>query len=350
VRLSARRVLRPDGSLRPGTITFDGATITAVEDLGGRSAPDVVLAPGLIDLQVNGAAALDVWASTAEDLDDLGRWLAAHGTTAWCPTLTSRPLDAYARWFAAHQHPATGELGVHLEGPFLTRSGAHRAADLLATVDGGWLAALPERVRIVTLAPELPGALDAVRELAARGVVVALGHTEAGYELASDAAAAGARLVTHVFNAMPPLGSRQPGLPGAALTLDALVPAVIGDGVHVHPATLRLVLQSGPAVLVSDAVAWDRPGLVIDGGAARLPDGTLAGSVITMVDAVRVAVRRSGIGLGAALVAASATPAAVLGFHERGRIALGARADLIELDPDLRLMRVWAGGSVIDPG
>lgn len=350
MRLSGRRVLRPDGSLRPGTVTIDGATIVAVDDAAAGSLPDVTLAPGLLDLQVNGAAAVDVWSATADQLDRLGAWLAARGTTGWCPTLTSRPLADYAVWLDEHAGRATGELGLHLEGPFLTRAGAHRPDSLLGTVDRPWVTGLPDRVRIVTLAPELPGALAAISELRDRGVAVALGHTEATYDTACRAAAAGARVVTHVFNAMAPLGSREPGLAGAALTRADLTPAVIGDGIHVHPAVLGLVLHSGPAVLVSDSVAWERPGLDTRTGAARLPDGTLAGSIITAVDAVRVAVQAAGVGLDVALTAATATPAAILGCGERGRLAPGMRADLIELDGDLRVRRVWAGGNLLDPG
>jgi N-acetylglucosamine-6-phosphate deacetylase len=350
VRLSGRRVLRPDGSLGPGTVVIDGARITAVEDAPAGSGPDVTLAPGLIDVQVNGAAARDAWSATADGLDELGAWLARRGTTGWCPTLTSRPLDAYATWLSSHDRPATGEIGLHLEGPFLSRPGAHTPAALRPEVDRAWLAGLPARVRIVTLAPELPGALEAITELTARGVVVALGHTDATYDDALRAAEAGARLVTHVFNAMTPLGHRQPGLPGAALTLDALTPAVIGDGVHVHPAILGLVLRTGTAVLVSDSVAWERGGLVTDGGAARLADGTLAGSMITLAGAVKIAVEQAGVALGTALTAATATPAALLGCADRGRLVAGARADVVELDGGLQPCRVWVGGNLLGPG
>jgi len=346
VRLTARRVLRPDGSLLPGAVTIEGALISAVEDLTPdelEKAPDVTLAPGLIDMQVNGYADMDVASSDADTLLRLGDALAARGTTSWCPTLTSRLLPAYDRWLDDHPKAAPGEIGLHLEGPFISHAGAHRV-ETLRDPDLKWLDALPDRVRLMTLAPERNSGLAAIARLVAAHKVVALGHSDASYSEALAAAGAGATLVTHVFNAMAPLHHRDPGLAGAALTDDRLIPAVIGDGVHVHPAILGLVLTNGPAVLVSDSVAWERPGLTVEGGAARMPGGGLAGSVVTLAEAVRVAVHTGNVPLGIALQAATSTPAAVLGELTRGRIAVGGRADLVTLDTGLGLEAVWVGG------
>jgi N-acetylglucosamine-6-phosphate deacetylase len=339
VTLRARRVLRPDGSLRPGAVVLEGGHVADVLDDAGPHPPDRTLSPGLVDLQVNGLGRWDVGTG---DLGPLAAALAAAGTTSWCPTLTSRPLPAYPAWFAAHPDAAPGEIGVHLEGPFLSaaHAGAHRV-DVLRPPDPAFLAGLPPRVRLVTLAPELPGALDAIADLRATGVTVALGHSGASYEEALAAAGAGAGLATHVFNAMGPLHHRAPGLAGAALADDRLVPCVIGDGVHVHPAVLSLVLRAGPAVLVSDAVATD--GVRVEDGAARLPDGTLAGSVITLAGAVRTAVG-AGVPLRVALVAATRTPADAVGRPDLGRLATGARADVVAFDADLRVTGVWVGG------
>jgi len=330
-RLPARRVLRPDGSLRPGTVVLEGGRVEAVLDDAGASPPDLTLAPGLVDLQVNGVGGDDVWSG---DLDALGRRLRAAGTTAWCPTLTSRPLASYAAWFASHPSTAPGEIGVHLEGPFLdpARAGAH-PPEHLRPPDTAWLAALPARVRLCTLAPELPGGLDAVSLLSARGTVVALGHSSATYEEALAAAAAGARLVTHVFNAMAPMHHRAPGLAGAALSDPRLTPAVIGDGVHVHPAVIGLVLGTGRAVLVSDSVK---------AGDERLPDGRLGGSTVTLAGAVRVAVR-AGVPLAVALVAATARPADVMGRADLGRLEPGARGDVVAFDASLQVVQVASG-------
>ncbi len=330
-RLAARRVLRPDGSLRPGTVVLDGGRVDAVLDGAGASPPDLTLAPGLVDLQVNGLGDLDVWEDGAEAI---GRALREAGTTSWCPTLTSRPLGAYAPWFDAHPAPAPGEVGVHLEGPFLNpaRRGAHPAEHLSAP-DAAWLAGLPARARLVTLAPELPGGLGAIAGLRARGVTVALGHSDATYDEALAAAGAGATLVTHVFNAMAPMHHRAPGLAGAALSDPRLTPAVIGDGVHVHPAVLALVLSTGRAVLVSDAVR---------AGAAVLPDGTLGGSRATLADCVRVAVG-AGVPLATALLAATARPAGVIGRPDLGRLGPGARGDVVAFDGALRVVQVASG-------
>lgn len=347
-----------DSLLLRGPVLGHGQTSLLIEDgriseLGARSsprepieaAPDELIAPGFIDLQVNGFAAHD---AALGHLDALGRALARRGTTSWCPTLCSQPLEWYGRWFAEHPDPAPGEIGLHLEGPFLVHPGAHPVR-YLRPPDTAWLAALPERVRIVTLAPELPGGLDAIALLAARGIVASLGHTDADYDLARAAADAGASMVTHVFNGMAPLHHRSPGIVGAALTEPRLVPGVIGDGVHVHPAVLRLILETRPAALVSDSVATT--GLIVapepSGTAvARLPDGTIAGSVIALADAVCHAVR-AGVPLGTALLAATATPASVVGRPDIGALAAGCRADIVSLDVDLSVRDVWVEGSPI---
>ena len=364
-RIVARRVLRPDATLRPGAVVLDGERVGRVEELGPTdAAPDLTLAPGLVDLQVNGYAHLDVATGDRSSLRELGELLAARGTTTWCPTLTSRPLAEYRAWFDAHPQRAPGEHGLHLEGPFLSRPGAHRPGTALDP-DPDWLGGLPERVRLVTLAPELPGATGAIAALRGSGRVVALGHSDATYEQALDAADAGATVVTHVFNAMGPLLHRAPGLVGAALTDDRLVPTVIGDGVHVHPAVLHLVLTGRRAALVSDSVAWlgangdgrsgdgrsgdGRSGAAVHvaGGAARRGGGALAGGVLTLAEAVRVAVQRGHVPLDVVLRAATATPAAILGASDRGVLAPGARADLVAFDADLRVRAVWAGGALV---
>jgi N-acetylglucosamine-6-phosphate deacetylase len=169
--------------------------------------------------------------------------------------------------------------------------------------------------------------------LRARGVAVALGHSNATYDEALAAADAGATLVTHVFNAMAPMHHRAPGLAGAALSDARLAPAVIGDGVHVHPAVLALVLATGHAVLVSDSVRTD---------AARRPDGSLGGSTVTLAEAVAVAVR-AGVPLATALVAATARPAALIGRTDLGRLEPGARGDVVALDASFRVVRVASG-------
>jgi N-acetylglucosamine-6-phosphate deacetylase len=245
--------------------------------------------------------------------------------------------------------------GAHLEGPFLAVAGAHPESFLQGQVDRDWLVSLAG-VAVVTLAPELPGALEAIEALVAAGVLVAIGHSGCDIERVGEAARAGARLVTHLGNAMGPFRPRQPGILGGALSDDRLAVSLIGDLVHVHPALLRIAFKAKGAertVLVTDAVATGAgsgitSGVTVptDGGPPRMADGTLVGSVLTMDRAVRNTVRVAGIGLGEAVAAASRTPAALLGLEDRGVIAPGRRADLVALDAELAAEKVWIGGTV----
>jgi N-acetylglucosamine-6-phosphate deacetylase len=221
-------------------------------------------------------------------------------------------------------------------------------------VDLDWLAALPPVVRLVTLGAEQPLAAEATRLLVDRGVVVAIGHSGADAAQATRMKDAGARMATHLFNAMSPLGHRAPGVVGTVLTDPRVTPSLIADGVHVDPVALLLAFAAKRSVvLVTDSVAWrtgrfqgsggQRLALGPD-GAPRLADGTLAGSALTMDAAVRFVVERCGIPLARALQSASTVPASLLGLHDRGVLAAGRRADLVALGPDLRVEEVWAGG------
>lgn len=357
--LAGRRVLTPDGLVGPARVVVQSGRIVAIERCGG-AVPDVVLAPGFIDLQVNGIDDTDCNDPGGTDWDRLDGLLLAQGTTTWCPTLVTAPLDAYAAKLAeiAEAADRAGDrptiAGAHLEGPFLgERPGAHRRVHVLPP-DLAWLARLPPVVAIVTLGPEAPGALAAVEALAGRDVVVAIGHTAATHDQVCRAVDAGARLATHLFNAMAPLDHRAPGPVGAALAADDVTVSLIADGVHVHPDVLRVAARAkgrGRWLLVTDSVAWrsrrlgDRT-IALDpsDGAPRLADGTLAGSALTMDRAVATMVHRAGIGLVDALRAASGTPARVLRLLDRGRLAPGFRADVVALDPDLRPVATWVAG------
>jgi N-acetylglucosamine-6-phosphate deacetylase len=360
--IAAQRVLTPAGLIGPAAVECDGEHIVAVKRLeNGAGAPDRLLVPGLVDLQVNGIEDIDVAHASGSDWDALDRYLLAQGVTTWCPTLVTAPLERYPDALARIEEargdrPASGRpaiAGAHLEGPFLGGAPGAHPVDLLRPIDLDWLAALPATVRVVTLAPELADATAAIRLLAARGVLVALGHSTATYEQAVAGAEAGARLVTHVFNGMGPLHHREPGLPGAALAHPDLTPSLIADLVHVHPAVIATVLRATPAVLVTDAVAWRAArvstiGVEFRDGAARLPDGRLAGSALAMDQAIRNAVG-AGADLEVALVAASTRPAALLGLDDRGVIAPGRRADLVTLTADLAVEQVWVGGGSVLP-
>jgi N-acetylglucosamine-6-phosphate deacetylase len=237
---------------------------------------------------------------------------------------------------------------VHLEGPFLGGAPGAHPAELVRDVDLDWLVALCERygdlIRLVTLAPEADPGFAAIAALRARGIVVALGHSTVDLDGALAAADAGASVVTHLFNGMGPLHHRSPGLAGAALDDRRLVPSLIADGVHVHPTMVRVALRARPdAILVTDAVATASP-LHMRDGAAYLPNGTLAGSTLTMASAVRH-VAALGIPHAATVRCATGNAARAIGATEYGRISPGCRADLVALDPGtLEVRAVWAGG------
>jgi N-acetylglucosamine-6-phosphate deacetylase len=337
-----------------------------VAERGDRDAPgharligDVVFAPGFVDIQVNGIDAVDFGRADPEEWRTAGRRLLASGVTSYLPTLVSSPRDDYAgalaRVAAAQADAEAAGLprieGAHLEGPFLGDAPGAHPPELLGPVDLDWLLALldsqPGLVRLVTLAPEADPDLAATRALSERGIVVSLGHSRCTFEQASAAADAGATLVTHLFNGMGPLGHRAPGLPGAALDDDRLTPSLIADFVHVHPAMIRLAALRKQCILVTDAVAvgidYFGHRVTDRDGAAYLGNGTLAGSTLTMDQAVRNA--GSLVGLPRALDMATITPARAVGIDSYACRGVGGRADLVALDrATLAVVAVWLAG------
>ena len=359
--LTCARIVNGEGgqSASPAWVTIADGRIVAtgggVPPTGALDLGDALLAPGFIDLQVNGTGAVDFASASVEQMVNAIDGLVAHGTTGVLLTICSAPIDAYdvmleraARVRAARPD---GVLGVHLEGPFLGGAPGAHPPEVLRAVDLAFLRGLRETygdlVRLMTLAPEADPGLVATRQLVGAGVVVALGHSTVDFEGARAAADAGARMVTHLFNGMGPLHHRAPGLVGAALDDPRLVPSLIADFVHVHPALVKLALHArADAVLVTDAVATEPPVVERD-GAAYLGDGTLAGSTLTM-DAVLRNVASLGLPIPAAVRHVTANPARVLGATDRGRIAPGARADLVALDPaTLAVRAVWVAGAPV---
>jgi N-acetylglucosamine-6-phosphate deacetylase len=354
--------LCPPGPPKPGWVAIDEGVIVEVGfDPAPADALDLgsaLLTPGFIDLQVNGIGDVDFASADPDGWRRAGRTQLEHGVTAYCPTLVSAPLDEYppalerargAR-LDAKDRLLPAIIGVHLEGPFLGGApGAHPVL-LLQTADCDWLRGVlddfPDLVTVVTLAPEADPNLAATRLLHERGVRVSLGHSTATYEEALAAADAGARLVTHLYNGMARLHHRAPGLAGAALDDERLTPTLIADLVHVHPVSLRLAIERKPNIaLVTDCVAV-RGVQVADDGAARLADGTLAGSTLTMDHAVWNTVDL-GVPIERAVEMASTIPAAALGLPDRGRIVPGASADLVALDPSsLAVRAVWLAGEL----
>jgi N-acetylglucosamine-6-phosphate deacetylase len=342
--LACQRVLNGEGGISPApawisvehgriVATGSGAAPDGAIDLG-----DAFVAPGFIDLQVNGTGAADFATASVDEIVDAIDSLVAGGTTALLPTLCTAPLDAYdemlTRLRAVRAQRPAAVLGVHLEGPFLGGAPGAHPVDLVRPVDVDWLTklcdAFGELIKVVTLAPEADPDGAAIELLTARGIVVALGHSTVDYDGAQHAIARGARLATHLFNGMGPLHHRAPGLAGAALTDTRIVPSLIADFVHVHPAMVNLALDARPdAVLVTDAVP---------DAATHLANGTLAGSTLTMARAL-ANIASLGVPPARAIRYATANPARVLGLNDRGRIAPGARADLVALDPGTLAVR-----------
>jgi N-acetylglucosamine-6-phosphate deacetylase len=356
--LAAGGVCR-SGAPAPGWIAFADDVIV---DAGTGPAPpgrtvvdlgDALLVPGFLDLQVNGTGDVDFATAGPDDWARARRRLLATGTTAFCPTFVSAPRAAYdsalARAQDARATPGGADvLGVHLEGPFLGDAPGAHPPELLAPADLGWLEHTLDRhpglVTMVTLAPEADPGFAATRLLTRADVVVALGHSTASVDQARAAAAAGATVVTHLFNGMQAFHHREPGLVGAALTDERLTPTVIADGVHVHPAALRIAIAAKRSVaLVTDSVASVDP----TADAVRLADGTLAGSTLTLDRAVANVVAL-GVPVEHAVEMATAVPAAILGLENRGRLAPGCRADVVALDPaSLAVRAVWLGGDSV---
>jgi N-acetylglucosamine-6-phosphate deacetylase len=326
--------------------------------------PNETIAPGFIDLQVNGYCGHDA-AAGASAIAQVSEALPATGVTAFLPTLISAPVEVGAAFVAAvgaaAEAPGARVLGAHVEGPFLNPSfrGAHLRSHLAEPTSENVDVLLAAHPRLVTLAPELPGALAAIERLHQAGIVVAAGHSGADFEQGRKAIAAGVRFATHLYNAMPPVHHRRPGI-ALALTLDASVTTgLIADGEHVHPAVCeQLVVLKGPSriALTTDqtsaagapAGTYELSGrkVMSDGHVVRLEDGTLAGSAATMPDLVRMVSRLPGMNLDRAIGMASTVPAHVLGERRLGRIAAGACADLVVLDADARVRLTMIRGAV----
>ena len=316
--------------------------------------PGELIAPGFVDLQVNGFAGHDA-AAGADAIAAISNALPATGVTAFLPTIISAPVEVGAEFAAAvgAAAEATGArvLGAHIEGPFLNPSfrGAHRRSHLAEPTAANVDAVLRARPRLITLAPELPGALLAIERMHGAGIVVAAGHTGADFEQGRKAIAAGVRFATHVYNAMPPVHHRRPGVALALLLDPRVTTGLIADGEHVHPSVCeQLVRVKGPSriALTTDqtsaagapAGTYELSGRPVhsDGRVVRLEDGTLAGSAAAMPDLLRLMSRLPGMTPRRAVSLASIVPARVLGERRLGRIGEGACADLVILDAEMR--------------
>ena len=368
------RVLTPDGWVHDHAVLLDDERIAAVlptSDPRVRNIPQhdlagATLLPGFIDVQVNGGGGvLFNDAPTVETIRQIGVGHRRYGTTGFLPTLISDDAEVMRAALAAVEQALAegvpGLLGIHLEGPYLApaRKGVHDPK-FFRVPDADELALLcaPHRgVRLITLAPDqMPTA--SISALAASGVIVCAGHTAADYATTRAALDAGVRGFTHLFNAMTPFGSREPGVVGAALDDAESWCGIIADGHHVHPVSLRVAIAAkarGKMVLVTDAmppVGADSPEyklngetIVVKDGVCQTAGGTLAGSALDMAGAVRNAVEMLHLPLDEAARMASTYPADFLGLGaSHGRIAAGYQADLVALDADYRVRQSWIGG------
>jgi N-acetylglucosamine-6-phosphate deacetylase len=368
----------PDtGILSPGYVVIsDGQIADVGEGKPPRpadfAAPDGILVPGFVDLQVNGYFGEELMAARADGWAEVVQRLPATGTTAFLPTFITAPLDQLTAAFrsAASFLPkvpfGARVLGIHLEGPFISpaRRGAHNPAwivDPTAEAIDRLLDAAGGHLRLVTLAPERPGALAAVTALTAAGVLVSVGHSDATAAQVAQAADRGARMVTHLFDAQRPLHHREPGVVGQALTDPRLTSGLIADLHHVSAQACLIAFTAAPGrvAIVTDAAACAGmpPGRYLLGGEPiELPpgpgqppvraDGTLAGSALRMDVGVANMVA-AGVDLATSVAAATRVPADLIGCPELGRIAPGAAGDLVWLGPDLVARATWIGGQQV---
>jgi N-acetylglucosamine-6-phosphate deacetylase len=371
-RFAVRGQLAIGGALAAGAVVVEDGHIVEVlrsprtGALPSQIIDTAVVAPGLIDLQVNGGFGVEVGPDPGA-LSTLARRLPESGVTAYLPTLISSPATAYRAAFAAFEAFLAASdtrgaqaLGLHLEGPFLSpkRKGAHplsaieqadgRLFDELLDYDG---------LRLMTLAPERPGGLERIRRLRQRGIQVSLGHTDATLEEFAAGVDAGAEMATHLYNAMSPFEHRAPGSIGGALTDDRVTVGLIADGIHSHPASLRLAVRAKGMeriALVTDMMAaagmpagrYTLGGqtVLVEAQAARLEDGTLAGAVLLLDQAIRNLVRSASVTPAAAIRMATEVPGQLLGLTDRGRIIAGGIADLVLFDENLEVAETIVSG------
>jgi N-acetylglucosamine-6-phosphate deacetylase len=376
--LKGARVVLPGGVSEDANVLVRGGLVAGVgrEESAAGEAYDLgglTLMPGFVDVHIHGAVGVDTLEAGTEDLRRVARFLATRGVTAWLPTLVPAPVEDYRRAVAAVDElirsPREGEaraVGLHYEGPFVNerQCGALRTEffrtyarpeelDELPTLTS------PAAAHMMTLAPEVEGGVELVRELTRRGWVVSIGHTRAELDVLERARAAGARHMTHFLNAMSPLHHRAPGPVGWGLTADDVTVDLIADGVHSDPLLLGVVLRcktSAGVSLISDAVApaglgdgefrvWGET-ITVSGGRTSNARGSIAGSVITMLDAVRLVSAR-GVPAHEVARMASHNPARLLGLDgELGAVEAGKRADLVALDDEGRARLTLVGGRV----
>lgn len=364
-------VVLPDRTIQHGTILVEDEYISSI---GAEVIPDVetidlggmTLLPGFIDVHIHGAVGVDVMDATPEALGEVSNYLASQGVTGWLPTFVPASDANYSSAVAAisesMRNGGARVLGVHYEGPFVNSAqcGALHT-EYFKTYSGpddlDFLRVLPDAVKMITLAPEVSGGVALVRELKARGWVISIGHTRADLKVLDEACDSGARHMTHFMNAMAPLHHRSPGPIAWGMSREDVTFDVIADGVHLDPFMLRLLLKvkgAGGISLISDAIAAAGKGdgdyqiwgetITVKNGRTANAAGSIAGSVISMLDAVRL-MRSLGVSYVDLAQMASSNPARLLGVDKVcGWIEVGKRADLVALDQDGNVKLTLVGG------
>ncbi|HZG83495.1 N-acetylglucosamine-6-phosphate deacetylase [Paenibacillus sp.] len=372
------RVVTPDGVVEGGVVRIEGGRIAAVERAGAAPA-DVDLGagwivPGFVDVHVHGGGGHDFMDATAEAFEAIAAFHGRHGTTSLLATTVTASKDAIdgvlrtaAQYIADAPPRGARLLGVHLEGPFISPQwpGAQNPSHIVppnADWLRDWTSVFPGLVKQLTLAPETDGAIELIRELRRLGIIAAAGHTDATYDQIVRAADNGLNQAVHTFNAMTPLRHREPGTAGAVLADERIAAEVIADGVHVHPAVVKLLTRAksdNNLLLITDAMSAAGLGdgrfslggldVTVEGGVARLTEGgNLAGSTLTMIDAFRFVIRHANLTVPEASRLASANAARQLRLEgEIGAIRPGAAADLVLLTPELDLAAVYRDGAPI---
>ena len=373
-------VLSPVERFAPGRIVIRNGRIEAVgllsdvrvpERAQRIDAPGLTATPGFIDPHIHGSAGADVMDATFTSMNTISRTLASHGTTAFLPTTVSASpeilgstLDRLSGLLQQSFHGAA-PIGVHLEGPFISveKRGTHRASHVLApdaSLLSNWISRANGTLKLMTMAPELEGALQVAQLARSAGITVAMGHSNASYEAAAAAAGDGTRYAVHTFNAMRPFGHRDSGIAGTVLSDDRIFAEIIADGVHVSPEVVRIFARAKGReriILVTDAIsATGMPDgtyklgtdqVHVQGGVCRDSEGHLAGSTLTQDMALRNLITYSGMRMDDAVFGLTLNPARALGLGDRGCIEPGSRADLTLLDEHLRVLITICEGRLV---
>ncbi len=380
---TARRLFTPTEEIAAPLLVVEDGRIIDISSRAQKELPtgasvtdfgDAILAPGFFDIHMHGGAGIDLMRASVSELPPLGQFLTKHGVTGYFPTTVAAPLDATCATLERladaieGSQPTNGApvqampVGIHLEGPFLShkRRGVHPPEYLVEPTvpifDRLWQAARGH-VKMMTIAPEIPGAIEVIAEAARRNVCVSIGHSDAQLDMARSAVKAGARHATHTFNAMRPLDHREPGIIGEVLSDDGITADLIADGIHVSPEVVKIFLHSKGrerAVLITDAIsATGMPDGTYQLGPIQVnvkdgkctANGSLAGSVLTMDRAVRNVTRFSEWTLRDAVRAATLNPALAVGLNTQyGQLAVGARADFTVLSSSGDVLKTIVAG------